>query len=173
MNKNLRKIEAGIILLFLIVPMVSPVMSQASLLLPGFLISRFAKESFDVDENLDLEEELTYQRYDTIYVPYEDVKLAGEQNDVGYNSDVGDKISRSDYLYVGEPVDSAPGRGRTGMLDPESGDDDDYYRFSLCEGLTITASISTSEDYELEILDEDEEVVSSRQYFTSFNNNSR
>ena len=80
-------------------------------------------------------------RYDRYYVPDEDVSLAGEQNDIGYNCDVGDTIIRSLPIYVGEPVDETiPGRGRTGELDPNSGDDYDWYRFTACEGQQIQAS---------------------------------
>ena len=53
------------------------------------------------------------QPYDTYYVPPEDVKLAGEENDIGYNCDAGDRIQKSLPIYPGEPIDQrVPGRGR-------------------------------------------------------------
>lgn len=90
---------------------------------------------------------------DTNIYREEETTVAVEQNDIGYNKDVGDKIQRSMFIYVGEPIDGAPGRGRTAYLNPDEGDNDDYYRFSVCEGQTITASISTTEDYSYELLD--------------------
>ncbi len=97
-----------------------------------------------------------YQRYDTIYVPTEEVVLAGEQNDIGYNVDTGDQVRRALPVYVGEPVDArVPGRGRTGSLDPTKGDNDDWYSFSVCEGQTIQASLQSSENYGFELADVD------------------
>ncbi|HHH84257.1 MAG TPA: hypothetical protein ENL29_02185, partial [Thermoplasmatales archaeon] len=94
------------------------------------------------------------QMYDTIYVPEEDVSLAGIQNDIGYNVDAGGNIIKSLPLYVGEPVDmSVPGRGRTAALDPGSSDKDDWYSFSVCEGQSIQVSIDSSEDYDFELMD--------------------
>ena len=94
------------------------------------------------------------QMYDTIYVPEEDVSLAGIQNDIGYNVDAGGNIIKSLPLYVGEPVDmTVPGRGRTAALDPGSSDKDDWYSFSVCEGQSIQVSIDSSEDYDFELMD--------------------
>ena len=100
-------------------------------------------------------------RYDTIYIPKEEASLAGEQNDIGYNVDVGKEPRRSSYIYVGEPIDNAPGRGRTGYLAPDDGDSDDCYKFSVCEGQTIIASLSSSENYDFELITPDEDVVAS------------
>ena len=70
-------------------------------------------------------------RGDTNYYPIETVNLAGEQNDIGYNVDAGNKITKSTYLFVGEPIDQTiPGRGRSGSLDPDSDDLEDWYVFS-------------------------------------------
>ena len=94
------------------------------------------------------------QKYDTIYIPEEDVSLAGEQNDIGYNIDAGDKLLKALPVHAGEPVDmSVPGRGRTGTLDPDAGDSDDWYLFSVCEGQTIQISLTSSEDYDFELAD--------------------
>ena len=93
------------------------------------------------------------QRYDTIYIPEEEVLLAGEQNDIGYNVDAGNRIQRSMPVYVGEPADqSVPGRGRTGALDP-SGDVEDWYMFSVCDGQSIQASLSSGDNYDFEFCD--------------------
>ena len=93
------------------------------------------------------------QRYDTIYIPEEEVLLAGEQNDIGYNVDAGNRIQRSMPVYVGEPADqSVPGRGRTGALDP-SGDVEDWYMFSVCDGQSIQASLSSTDNYDFEFCD--------------------
>jgi len=86
---------------------------------------------------------------DTYYVPEQEV-FAGEQNDVGYNTDAGGNILKSLPLYVGEPVDeTVPGRGRTGTLDPSDRDSEDWYKFSVCEGQTIQVSLTGSGDFEL------------------------
>ncbi len=99
-------------------------------------------------------------RYDTNYYPEETVAFAGEQNDVGYNTDTGDSIRRANQVYISEPVDeNIPGRGRTGTLDPPNRDKDDYYRFTVCKGQQITSSISSSHSYAIEILDEEGELV--------------
>jgi len=94
------------------------------------------------------------QMYDTLYVPEEDVSLAGIQNDIGYNVDAGDSILKSLPIYIGEPVNlSVPGRGRTGALDPGSNDNGDWYSFSVCEGQSIQMSLVSGEDYDFEFLD--------------------
>ena len=89
------------------------------------------------------------QRYDTIYIPEEDVSLAGEQNDIGYNCDAGNNIVKSFPVYAGEPVNERiPGNGRTGELDPNNKDEADWYKFSVCEGQTLSATLTTSKDYD-------------------------
>ena len=99
--------------------------------------------------------------YDVNYIPVEDVALAGEQNDIGYNTDVGDKARRSSTVFIGEPVDQRiPGRGRTGELNPDDGDDIDFYRFTVCKGQVISASLSGSSSYMIQLFDIDGEAVS-------------
>ncbi len=89
-------------------------------------------------------------RYDTNYYPEQTAKLAGEQNDIGYNADAGDSIIRCFPLYVGEPVEeTTPGRGRTGSLDLENGDDIDWYTFTVSKGQTIEATVSSGFSIEL------------------------
>jgi len=82
-------------------------------------------------------------RSDTNYYPKEAVKLAGEQNDIGYNVDAGDKIAKSLPIFTGEPIDQTiPGRGRTGSLDPDSDDLEDWYTYSVCKGQQISVSVT-------------------------------
>ncbi|MCK5030106.1 MAG: hypothetical protein KAR64_01440, partial [Thermoplasmatales archaeon] len=88
---------------------------------------------------------------DTIYTPEEEDLFVGDQNDIGYNTDAGKAIFKSFPVYVGEPVDqSIPGRGRTGTLEPDGGDSDDWYKFSACEGQSVQASVNSGEDYDYE-----------------------
>jgi pre-peptidase len=97
--------------------------------------------------------------YDTNYIPIEDVKLDDEQNDIGYNTDVGDDLRRASSIYIGEPIEeTTPGRGRTGSLDPLARDEDDYYRFSVCTGQAISIALSSSQPYGVEILDKNGEI---------------
>ncbi|MBU1940689.1 MAG: hypothetical protein KKC68_02840, partial [Candidatus Thermoplasmatota archaeon] len=91
--------------------------------------------------------------YDTYFVPEEEPLIRADQNDINYNRDAGDEFNRAFSVYIGEPVDTAPGRGRTGYLNPSDGDSEDYYRFSVCVGQTIISSLITSESYDFTILD--------------------
>ncbi|UCB58977.1 MAG: hypothetical protein JSV67_01385 [Thermoplasmatales archaeon] len=94
------------------------------------------------------------QPYDTIYIPKEEVYLAGEQNDAGYNIDVGNNLQRSQPIYPGEPAnDLIPGRRRAGSLAPGENDDADFFYFSAAEGQTISGSVSSSESYSYEFYD--------------------
>jgi len=107
--------------------------------------------------------DVTKIRSNVKYVPFEETKLSGEQNDIGYNvdaadtklsgeqNDIGYNVDAADTiqkgvkfpLYVGEPVDERiPGRGRTGTLSPDEGDDEDWYSFSVCKGQTIESSVT-------------------------------
>jgi hypothetical protein len=93
---------------------------------------------------------------DTILIPYEDVFLAGQQNDIGYNVDGGKDPTRAFFVYIGEPVDQTiPGRGRNGTLEPSEGDDQDCYRFTVCEGQSIVGSLNCVEDYDFLLYDTD------------------
>ena len=51
----------------------------------------------NLQEDLDTDNAVKgiYQRYDTIYIPEEDVSMAGIQNDIGYNVDAGSKPVKS------------------------------------------------------------------------------
>jgi len=88
-------------------------------------------------------------RLDTYYVEPEDVSLAGEQNDIGYNCDAGNNIVKSLLIFIGEPEDqSKPGSGRAGTLDLSEDDDEDWYMFSVCEGQSMQASVSSGFEFE-------------------------
>jgi hypothetical protein len=92
-----------------------------------------------------------------LYIANEEVYLAGEQNDIGYNVDSGNSLHRSLSLYIGEPIEQTiPGRGRIGTLDPNSGDKEDWYRFTLCKNQIIHVELICDENYDIEILDIDE-----------------
>ncbi|MEA2054354.1 MAG: hypothetical protein U9O96_04470, partial [Candidatus Thermoplasmatota archaeon] len=78
--------------------------------------------------------------------------LGEEENDAGYNTDTGDSILKSLPLYPGEIKDGAPGRGTTGQLDP-SGDKDDWYYFSACEGQKISIKITPESNFDVELVD--------------------
>ena len=96
------------------------------------------------------------------YVPYEETSKADYENDVGYNIDVGDSLRRSYEIYVGEPADERlPGRGRTGTLDPNNGDRADCYRFRACGGQQVTYSISSSQPFIIELINQHEMVLPS------------
>jgi len=113
----------------------------------------------------ELEENIIYNKgdyipYDRYYNPEDGVILTVDHNDIGYNVDAGDEYNRADVVYIGEIVDTGPGRGRVGYLQPEGDEDtDDFYRFTVCAGQTITASLTTSEDYDFELYDPDEILV--------------
>ena len=84
----------------------------------------------------------------------EELSLALDQNDMGYNIDVKDKIQSAIELYIHEPIDQTiPGRGRQGTLDPDAGDEEDWYKFSLCEGQSIQVSVSGSSSFGVELAD--------------------
>ena len=89
-----------------------------------------------------------YIELDRYYVNEEEMatsSLVDNQNDMGYNTDAGDKITRSVPLYPGEAPDGAPGRGRSGTLDPDDRDTEDWYLFSVCEGQTIQVSLTSTQ----------------------------
>jgi hypothetical protein len=78
--------------------------------------------------------------------------LALVQNDMGYNIDAKDKITSSLPLYVGEPINqTVPGRGRQGTLDPNNGDKDDWFVFSVSKGQQLQVSISSSNTFGVEL----------------------
>jgi len=142
---NFEQRKASILLIILIsIMMLTPTFS-ASIQKSNTLYERIIQQNQE-DNSIDdynPVEPFPAIPYDTNYVPEENVKLDDEQNDIGYNTDVGDSIRRSSPIYIGEPIEeTTPGRGRKGTIDPAERDDADFYRFSVCEGQTITASVS-------------------------------
>lgn len=112
-------------------------------------------KSLDQINSVDITKTIDNMRY----IPFEDVSMAGEQNDIGYNVDAGDTLRRSYEVYIGEPVsDRYPGRGRTGFLDGAGGDDADCYRFTACKDQTISSSVTPSQ-FTIEIYDENEGLI--------------
>jgi hypothetical protein len=79
---------------------------------------------------------------------------------MGYNTDVGSTIQRSQNFYCGEPTDAAPGRTRFGFLNPDAGDDEDYYRFPVQEGQRIQVTFSGASGHQYELLNKQGEVES-------------
>ena len=137
------------------------VLIGAMMLVPSFSASIMQRNSMMMNE-ADLEEQLQNLfndvgvshaiRSDTNYYPVESVRLAGDQNDIGYNVDAGDIITRYFPIFVGEPIDQTrPGNGRIGSLDPDSGDEEDWYSFSASIGQQITASVTGG--FNIEICD--------------------
>ena len=133
------------------------------LTVPSFTATNEKNNNFEKSEesnNLDdlIFNKADYVPYDRNYVPPIDETIKAIHNDIGYNVDSGDQFNRANVIYVGEIIDRFPGRGRIGYLDPDS-DVDDWYKFTVCEGQTITASIVTTEDYSYELVDYDENPI--------------
>ncbi|KAA0000292.1 MAG: hypothetical protein FE047_01740 [Thermoplasmata archaeon] len=79
--------------------------------------------------------------------------MDSEENDAGYNIDVGNDARKALPIYPGEIKDGAPGRGTTGQLDPTGRDTDDWYYFSVCEGQKIKITLTPQSNFDLELLD--------------------
>jgi len=77
----------------------------------------------------------------------------GIQNDMGYNTDIGDRIFSAKNIFVGEPTDNSPGRTGTGQLNPNTADSGDWYRFTVCKGQQIQASLSSTQSYSYMLAD--------------------
>jgi len=91
--------------------------------------------------------------YDTIFAPTGGTEgtLLQDQNDAGYSTDTGDSLIRGLPIYPNERMDGTPGRLSMGTLDPSNRDDEDWYRFTACNGQIIQVSLSTPEDYNIEV----------------------
>jgi len=151
---NYNKIVAVLIAIFFLgVALIIPSFSATSG--NNILKTNYNENPFQTLGPLDFEENTEHPviGYEEIYIRPEDVSFAGEQNDINYNVDAGNRIQRSIPIYPGEQIDLGPGRGRTGSLDPDNGDNADYYRFTVCEGQTIQVSLSTAYDYDIQIFD--------------------
>jgi len=137
--------KAGVIVFLLGVMLLTPNITATTLQSNRKLMNVDAP---NIEPNLDITKTIDNMRY----IPTEDFSFAGEQNDIGYNVDSGDTIVRSIELYAGEPVEERiPGKGRTGSLEPSDGDSEDWYRFTVCAGQSIQASITTSQSFNCEI----------------------
>jgi hypothetical protein len=84
------------------------------------------------------------------------VSLDTIENDMGYNVDVSGRMRSAASIFIGEPVDNAPGRTRQGTLDPDGRDEEDWYRFMVCEGQQMQVVFSSSEDFNVYLSDQDE-----------------
>ncbi len=165
---KIKLIVIGIALTLLIVPGLVPAFSNSkefNLKKTTLLREKnYELENLDRDEIYDLIEKYRNripgieQKYDTIFIPREDLSLVEGENDLNYNVDAFYSIVRSLPIHVGEPIEEyIPGRGRTGSLDPDNGDDEDCFSFPVCIGQTISVSLSSSEDYEITIINIDNE----------------
>ena len=161
MSSKLGKIGAAVFALFLIGSLIALPISGA--------ISVKEKKNENLNKIFDIKDpygdpqpenmdEMAW--LDTFYPREETLTSAIEHNDMGYNTDIGNSITRSIYFYCGEPTDSAPGRTRTGFLNPDAGDTDDYYRFGVQEGQQIQVSFSGPSGYNYELLNYQGEVES-------------
>jgi hypothetical protein len=125
------------------------------------LLSLFDKTTYvNTDDLLEVDEtNPDYVLYDRYVEPTMEPALGSEHDDINYNYDAGNEVRKAFSLYVGEPVDRATGRGRNGSLDPSGGDDEDWYAFTVCSGQTITASVTTSENYSFNLANVDGDPV--------------
>ena len=153
MSSKLGKIGAVVFALFLIGSLIALPISGAISVKEKK--NDFLNKIFDINdpyldpqpENMD---EMAW--LDTYYPREETMVLAIDHNDMGYNTDAGNSITRSSYFYSGEPTDAAPGRTRNGYLNPDAGDTDDYYRVAVQEGQKLQVSFSGPSGYNYEIL---------------------
>jgi len=81
-------------------------------------------------------------------------------NDMGYNSDASNRIVGASIIYIGEREDDCPGRTRTGTLDPTDRDEADWYKFSVCKGQNIHATVDSTQDYGVSLANNKGESVS-------------
>ncbi len=103
-------------------------------------------EKTDTIQSVDITKPIDSMRYEQI----ENSALDDEQNDIGYHIDAGDSILRAIPVYAGEPVDNRiPGKGRTGTLDPNNGDSQDWYYFTACSGQQLEVSVTG--DFSIEL----------------------
>lgn len=156
-HKNKLK-KAGFLIVMISIMLVVPTLSAGSFTNKSIVkIEQTNNDNEQAISDIDITKSIDEMRY----VPSETVAFADEQNDIGYNVDAGDSLRRSYEFYAGEPVnENIPGRGRTGSLDPSSGDDADCYRFSVCQGQTINYAVTPSQ-FTIELYDSNEALVSS------------
>jgi len=152
MKNNIIKNKASIFIVLISIMLIAPTVSVIanekethSFQENNIYESTYKNDLFDITKNIDINR----------FVPEEEISLVGEQNDIGYNVDAANRIQRASSfpIYASEPIDEKPGRGRIGSLEPNNGDSEDWYRFSVCSGQNIQVSISSSQGYNIEICD--------------------
>jgi hypothetical protein len=155
-RKSINK-KAGIFIVLISIMLITPTLTAI-----GFQKKTVSIDNFEIiienEKSIDID--ITKNIDQLRYVPMEEISMAPDHNDIGYNVDAGRDFRRATPVYVGEPVDIKPGNGRTGYLYPNQGDEVDCYSFYVCEGQSISASLSTSEDYYYDLLDHDTNPVS-------------
>ncbi|MFE3845605.1 hypothetical protein ACFL1L_01930 [Thermoplasmatota archaeon] len=145
---NLRKIEAGVIITLFILGGVFFPLSSAL---------QTNENNIILDDNFDDYHPVQYSENDPYILPedyLDNIKqttLDDFVNDMGYNTDAGNRLQRSLSIYPGERIDNTPGRTMTGDLDPDIGDTEDWYKFYACEGQGIQVSIAASQSYDIEL----------------------
>ena len=82
----------------------------------------------------------------------------GPQNDAGYEGDAGNTILKAFAIFPNEIKDDTPGRGTEGTLSPPS-DKDDWYIFSVCEGQKISITVTPTQDFDIELVDQNANVI--------------
>ena len=159
--KKIKINKAGFLIFLISIMLVLPTLTATPYQKKTNTISdiiQFNNDEAKASKSIDITKTIDNLRY----TPKQQSKLTDYENDVGYNIDAGDTIRRSFEIYVGEPAnENIPGRGRTGTLDPSNGDRSDYYRFMVCSGQVITYSISSSQQYSIELIDNTESVFES------------
>lgn len=162
LEKRTIKIKAVVITLALIgtallVPVSSTSISQEKTL-NELNVEKTILSSKSVDESEQID---PYQLDRNYYLSDPSLETNDEDlGDAGTRRDAGDDMRRSTIIYPGEPIDESPGRLRNGEL---SAGDDDYYRFSVCEGQDFVCTLDPQSGYnfDLELYDKNEVVVES------------
>jgi hypothetical protein len=153
MNSKIGKIGAVVLAIFLLGSMIALPISGA-ISIKSNNVTRILDKIWNYNEPDPQTENVDERAWlDRYHREDEDTSMATSHNDMGTNNDAGDTITRSAAFYPGEPTDAAPGRTRVGYLDPSDRDEDDFYRFAVGVGMSISWSFTTSENYDVEILD--------------------
>jgi len=152
MIKKIIKNNAGFFIVLISILLVTPTLTV--------IAQQKEINSNQILNNFYYSQDISYEVTKTIdnarFVPFEDITMVGDQNDIGYNTDAGNNIFKglNFPVYVGETIDEhIPGRGRTAMLEPGNGDSEDWYSFSACNGQSIESSLITNENFDFEIAD--------------------
>jgi len=145
---NLRKIEAGVIItLFILGGIFFPLSSALQTNENNILL----EDNFEDYHPIQVSEDDPYILPENYFDNIKQTTLDDYVNDMGYNVDAGNRLQRSFAIYPGERVDDAPGRTGAGDLDPDVNDNEDWYKFYVCEGQGIQASIATSQNFDIEL----------------------